>query len=104
MLSDSTNAVSIQGNWKPAEDGKVGFILERFYSDSGDSSYSMTRIYEGVVTVSGTSIRGEGKIEMEKYSDVFTCGFFSLISVDDGPDPFFENLGPGHTVMKGVDQ
>lgn len=43
------------------EDGKVGFILERFYSDSPTSNYSMTRIYEGTFIVSGRNIRGEGK-------------------------------------------
>lgn len=46
MLSDNTNAVAIQGNWRPAEGDKFGFILERIYNDSGDSTYSMTRIYE----------------------------------------------------------
>ncbi|TFJ87734.1 hypothetical protein NSK_001084 [Nannochloropsis salina CCMP1776] len=104
FISDSTNAVDVQGSWRPGDEGKVGFLLERFYSDSGDSKYSMTRIYEGIITISGTSIRGEGRIEMEKYNDLFTCGFFSLISVDDDPDDFFEKLKPGHTVMQGIDQ
>ena len=104
FISDSTMAVDVKGSWRPAEGGKVGFLMERFYATNADSKYSMIRLYEGVITVSDKSIRGEGKIEQEKYDSLFPCGFFSLISVDDGPDDFFEKLAPGHTVMKGVDQ
>ena len=82
----------------PPPPQKVGFLLERFYTTNSDSSYSMTRIYEGTIIVSGRSIRGEGKIEMEKYDSLFTCGFFSLITTDDGDDAFFDHLAPGHTV------
>lgn len=80
----------------------MGFLLERFYSEG----YSMKRFYQGTITVStiSNSIRGEGKIEQEKYSDMIQCGFFSLITLDDAADDFFEKLGPGHTVMQGVDQ
>jgi len=104
FISDSTMAVDVQGSWRPAEGGKVAFLVERFYATNADSKYSMVRIYEGIITVSDKSIRGEGKIEQEKYDSLFPCGFFSLISVDDCPDDFFEKLGPGHAVVRGVDQ
>ncbi len=71
---------------------------------------SYTRIHihvharsQGHVTISGSNIRGEGKIEQEKYSDLFTCGFFSIISVDDAADDI-DQLGGGHAVVQGVDQ
>lgn len=40
---------------------------------------------------------------MEKYSSMITCGYFSLVSVDDAPDDI-DKLGGGHAVLEGVDQ
>lgn len=86
------------------QDGdKCGFILERIYQGSGDGTYSLTRIYEGHITIKNKSILGEGKIEMEKYSDLITVGFFSIVSIDDERDDI-DKLGGGHAVLEGVDQ
>ncbi|KAM3576962.1 hypothetical protein VYU27_001104 [Nannochloropsis oceanica] len=42
FISDSTMAVDVKGSWKPAEGGKVSFLVERFYATSAmDSKYSM---------------------------------------------------------------
>ena len=48
------------------DNNKIGFILERFYSERPDSKYSFTRIYEGIYKIAGDNLRGNGKIEMEK--------------------------------------
>lgn len=40
---------------------------------------------------------------MEKYSDLITCGYFSLVSIDDEVDDI-DKLGGGHAVLEGVDQ
>jgi hypothetical protein len=49
-------------------------------------------VYEGEFIQSGRSIRGEGKVEQEKYGDMITCGYFSLITMDDGPDEVFDTV------------
>lgn len=88
---------------QPQDGDKCGFILERLYQGSGEGTYSVTRIYEGHIKVTNKSILGEGKIEMEKYSDLITVGFFSIVSIDDERDDI-DKLGGGHAVLEGVDQ
>jgi hypothetical protein len=88
MVTDSTNAIEIDGAWRESVsalisprdvrgssssplittvstihqgENKIGLILERVYSEKSDSTYSMTRIYEGEYKASGRSIRGEGR-------------------------------------------
>lgn len=103
LISCNTQAVDIKGNWRPGDGDKVGFILERIYPGSGDGTYSLTRIYEGHVSIKSNAVLGEGKIEMEKYSDLITVGFFSIVSINDERDDI-DKLGGGHAVLQGVDQ
>lgn len=91
LVTDSTNAVNLLGTWQQIGDGKLVFVLERFYEE-GTSKYSLTRLYEGEFIVAGRSVRGEGKVEMEKYKDVIPVGHFSIITIDDGPDELFDKV------------
>lgn len=67
-----------------------GFMLSS-RADVGLSVW-VSGVYEGEFIQSGRSIRGEGKVEQEKYGDMITCGYFSLITMDDGPDEVFDTV------------
>jgi len=100
---DSTNAKEITGSWKDRGENKIAFLLNRHYSTDTtgtlkeERTYILERIYEGTYHPSKelSSIRGEGKIEQEKYSDIFACGIFSFVTVDDDDDGFFMKTTSG---------
>lgn len=91
---DSTNAKEITGSWKDRGENKIAFLLNRHYKTDTignlkeERTYTLERIYEGTYHPSKelSSIRGEGKIEQEKYSDIFACGIFSFVTEDDDDD------------------
>lgn len=101
---ESTNAKEISGSWTSRGEDKIALLLNRHYvtDTTGhlkeERNYTMERIYEGKfhVTKGLSSIRGEGKIEQEKYSDVFACGIFSFVTTDDDDDFLVKTNGATH--------
>jgi len=100
---ESTNAKEISGTWTSRGENKIALLLNRHYvTDTADlkeeRSYTMERIYEGEfhVTKGLSSIRGQGKIEQEKYSDIFSCGIFSFVTTDDEDDFLEKTNGATH--------
>lgn len=108
---DSTSPKDLTGSWTDRSSSntemKVAILLNRHYSDDKVSTlgkegkegregkdgntinYKMERFYEATYHLSTedlSSIRGEGKIEQERYSDLIPCGYFSFVTVDDPPD------------------
>lgn len=89
---------------------KFALLLERFYEETPGSGYAFSRLYEGefIHGEASRTIRGEGKIEQEKYNEFFPCGYFSMVTLDDGEDEFSmtwgkANHGSSDEMISGID-
>ena len=102
---DTTKAKEISGSWTDRGENKFAFLLNRHYVSETighlkeERTYIMERIYEGTYHLSSeglSSITGEGKIEQEKYSDLFKCGSFSFFTIDDDDNFLKKTSGETH--------